>query len=199
MIEKVDVIAKELGVELKAPKITADFVAGMIAKEEYFHFPESTHTVCVLTLYNGFRVSGESACASPENFNDEIGRRFAKENAVSHLWPFAGFWLRQKLWQEGAVGISEHEKQFWIDDPMESVNPALPHIDAVRDGHLEAPAAPGTVAFTRLQAPDNGGVVAGIAATAGVLADAGLLTQEERAKFTPEALLETRGGDNDPA
>lgn len=54
-------------------------------------------TFCVLVLKNGFTVTGESACASPENFNAEIGRRIARENAVNKVWPLLGFRLRDKL------------------------------------------------------------------------------------------------------
>lgn len=54
-------------------------------------------TFCVLVLRNGFTVTGESACASPENFNAEIGRRIARENAVAKVWPLLGFRLRDKL------------------------------------------------------------------------------------------------------
>lgn len=54
-------------------------------------------TFCVLRLRNGFTVTGESACASPENFNAEIGRRVARENAVAKIWPLLGFRLRDKL------------------------------------------------------------------------------------------------------
>ncbi len=51
-------------------------------------------TFCVLQLRNGFTVTGESACASPENFNAEIGRKIARENAVAKIWPLMGYELR---------------------------------------------------------------------------------------------------------
>ena len=54
-------------------------------------------TFCVLVLRNGFTVTGESACASPENFDAEIGRKIARENAKQKLWPLLGYALRQKL------------------------------------------------------------------------------------------------------
>ena len=54
-------------------------------------------TFCVLVLRNGFTVTGESACASPENFDAEIGRRIARENAVQKIWPLLGFRLRDEL------------------------------------------------------------------------------------------------------
>lgn len=55
-------------------------------------------TFCVLVLRNGFTVTGESACASPENFNVEIGRRVARENAVAKIWPLMGYQLKQNLY-----------------------------------------------------------------------------------------------------
>lgn len=54
-------------------------------------------TICVLVLRNGFTVHGVSACASPENYNEEIGRRIARENAEREIWPLLGFRLRDQL------------------------------------------------------------------------------------------------------
>lgn len=52
---------------------------------------------CVLVLRNGFTVTGESACASPENFDTEIGRKIARANAVQKIWPLMGYELRSQL------------------------------------------------------------------------------------------------------
>lgn len=54
-------------------------------------------TFCVLVLRNGFTVTGESACASPENFDEAIGRKIAHENARSKIWPLLGYALRDRL------------------------------------------------------------------------------------------------------
>ncbi|GDY37206.1 Gp49 family protein [Acidovorax sp. NB1] len=54
-------------------------------------------TFCVLILRNGFTVHGVSACASPENYNKEIGERIARENAEREIWPLLGFRLRDEL------------------------------------------------------------------------------------------------------
>lgn len=54
-------------------------------------------TICVLVLRNGFTVTGESACASPENFDAEIGRKIARQNAINKVWPLMGYELRSKL------------------------------------------------------------------------------------------------------
>jgi hypothetical protein len=58
-------------------------------------------TFCVLVLRNGFTVTGESACASPENFDAELGRKIAYGNAVQKLWPLMGYALKQKLHEQG--------------------------------------------------------------------------------------------------
>lgn len=59
--------------------------------------PLSLLTFCVSTLWNGFTVTGESACASPENFDAEIGRKVARANAVQKIWTLMGYELRSQL------------------------------------------------------------------------------------------------------
>ena len=54
-------------------------------------------TFCVLVLRNGFTVTGESACASPANFSEEIGRKIALANAISKIWPLMGYALKSEL------------------------------------------------------------------------------------------------------
>ena len=57
-------------------------------------------TFCVIVLKNGFTVTGESACASPENFDADLGRKIARANAVNKIWPLLGFALKQRLHEE---------------------------------------------------------------------------------------------------
>ena len=57
-------------------------------------------TFCVLVLRNGFTVTGESACASPENFDPAIGREIARQNAEQKIWPLMGYQLRETLAQK---------------------------------------------------------------------------------------------------
>lgn len=54
-------------------------------------------TFCVLVLKNGFTVTGESACASPENFDADLGRKIARENAINKVWALEGYLLKQSL------------------------------------------------------------------------------------------------------
>lgn len=66
-------------------------------RELYPPSPLSLLTFCVLVLKNGFTVTGESACASPENFDAEVGRKIARANAVNKIWPLMGYELKSKL------------------------------------------------------------------------------------------------------
>ena len=109
---------------LTAPRITPADIEANIASEHYFTAREGRAgaleaetyvgrerpvkdnfdlapldllTFCVLVLRNGFTVTGESACASPENFDAEVGRKVARANAVNKVWPLMGYELKSKL------------------------------------------------------------------------------------------------------
>lgn len=54
-------------------------------------------TIAVVIMRNGYVVLGKSAPADPENFNLELGQKFAREDAVRQIWPLMGYALREKL------------------------------------------------------------------------------------------------------
>ena len=96
-----------------APRITPADIEANISSEHYFTAadgirgandlecesgdPLTLLTFCVIELRNGFTVTGENACASPENFDADIGRKIARQNAVAKIWPLMGYELRSKL------------------------------------------------------------------------------------------------------
>lgn len=82
---------------LNAPRLKPADIDQAIVSEQYYVFPKTTLTVCALTLKNGFIVTGESAAASPENFDKEVGRKIARENARNKIWSLEGYVLRNKL------------------------------------------------------------------------------------------------------
>jgi hypothetical protein len=82
---------------LTAPRVTPEMLDQEITAEDYHVFPGSCLTICCLTLSNGFTVTGESACASPENFDAEIGQKIAKARAREKIWPLLGFRLRDQI------------------------------------------------------------------------------------------------------
>ena len=87
---------------LIAARITPQRISDVIVSEQYHVFDGTMLTVCVLTLRNGFTVTGESACASPENFDAEIGRKISRENARQKIWALEGYLLRETLHAAGS-------------------------------------------------------------------------------------------------
>lgn len=83
----------------KAPTVTDDKIAAVIAGEA-FHRLTAVLTVCVLTLVNGFTVLGKSACVSPENYDQELGEHFAREDAKKQIWAFEAYLLKQQLYDD---------------------------------------------------------------------------------------------------
>ena len=107
-----EIVAKGLNI---APRVTFDRVNSVIAEEVYFtamqgamcagydvrpDAPLRLLTFCVLILKNGYTVTGESACVSPENFNAEVGRKIARGHAVDKIWMLEGYLLRDELTRE---------------------------------------------------------------------------------------------------
>jgi hypothetical protein len=109
-----DAIEQEIQAKgLTAPRVTPQRIEDVIAGEYYFTATDGwrgaqglppTHgeslgllTFCVLVLKNGFTVTGESACASPQNFNAELGRKIARGHAVAKIWQLEGYLLRERL------------------------------------------------------------------------------------------------------
>lgn len=135
----VPVTETELKAKAIAPRVTPEQIEARIIDESYFVAQDgvdgaiqagtyegrelSTHyekihtslrllTFCVLVLDNGFTITGQSACADPENFDPEIGRRLARANAVNQMWSLLGFELRTKLkLLETATPASHPENQ----------------------------------------------------------------------------------------
>jgi hypothetical protein len=84
---------------LTALRVTPETIDRCIVSEQYHVFPDTTMTVALLSLQNGYQVVGESACASPENFDAELGRKIARRNARDKIWALEGYALRNRLAQ----------------------------------------------------------------------------------------------------
>ena len=90
---------------LNAPRLSPEKIDAVITGEDYHVFPGTTLTVCCLTLRNGFTVTGESAAASPENFDVEIGRKIARQNAREKIWALEGYLLKERLAEVGGTPV----------------------------------------------------------------------------------------------
>lgn len=82
---------------LTAPRITSALVDSKIQRTQFHVFEGSQLTVCCLTLSNGFTVTGESACASPKNFNQELGEKIAYDKARDKIWALEAYLLKERL------------------------------------------------------------------------------------------------------
>lgn len=95
---------------LTAPRLTPQHIDAQIYAENAFRVSDALEaighpvseahkclTICVIVLRNGFTVVGESACASPENYDAELGYKIARENARNKIWPLEGYLLKTKL------------------------------------------------------------------------------------------------------
>lgn len=111
------VLEKELAARSTGQRVTLDDVNNAIVEEHYFtgsqgalgariagdsngdHKSPSLAllTFCVLVLKNGFTVTGQSACADPTNYKQDIGERIARQDAVNKIWPLLGYSLRERL------------------------------------------------------------------------------------------------------
>lgn len=99
-----DALEAQLKVAATGPRVTPADIDAKIVDEAYYRFPGTTVTVCCLTLANGFNVVGESACASPENFDALIGSGLAFANARKKIWALEGYALRERLSSQPAQG-----------------------------------------------------------------------------------------------
>ena len=87
---------------LNASRLTPADIDAAIVSEQYYVFPGTTLTVCCLTLRNGFNIIGESAAASPQNFDAEIGQQVARGEARNKIWLLEGYLLKQRLHEQAS-------------------------------------------------------------------------------------------------
>ncbi|EOQ73495.1 Gp49 family protein [Acinetobacter lactucae] len=118
---------------LNAPRLTPQNIDSVILSEHYFNAEQGVRsayrdnndvhlgstinakaaeglpsiTFCVLILNNGFKIVGVNcASVSPENFDEQLGRKLAYEDARRKIWELEGYLLKERLYQ------SELDKQF---------------------------------------------------------------------------------------
>ncbi len=84
---------------LTAPRLTPEHISSVIVSETFTKLPSGKAMVCEITLDNGFTVRGESACVSKDNFDFEIGKKIARENARNKIWELEGYLLQERVHQ----------------------------------------------------------------------------------------------------
>lgn len=136
-------------------KITPTDIQAKIAKAEYLYHDRLT--VCVLTLQNGYFVTGESACVDPANYNQALGEKYAYENAFAKVWSLEGYLLRERMSGQGAAvadtliarlaheanraycqSIGDNSQPAWDNAPQWQKDSALAGVEANRVGNPSA-------------------------------------------------------------
>ena len=128
-------------------KVTREHLGMRIAAADYVVMPDGRTTVCQLTMQNGFTVRGESSCVSAENFNKELGEKYAYEKAFDAAWAFEGYLLAELRHREARGDENRHREEqekarrdfvlkvleaTWVDN----LEDALHRIIAWRDAYL---------------------------------------------------------------
>lgn len=92
--------AKERMKGAVAPRVTEDAIKAKIASVHYLM--HGLMTICIIVMKNGFKFVGHSSPASPKNFDGEIGKRYAYDNAFRQIWTHEGYLLRENLHEQEA-------------------------------------------------------------------------------------------------
>lgn len=128
-------------------KVTIEDIKAKIANVQYVAPFGTTLTVCVITLQNGFNVTGESACVDPANYDAKIGADIAYNNAVDKVWLLEGYALAERLHvarlaneAAAATGVTEENKKVRKPRVKKEV------VDAVAEPEQPAPVAAEAVA-----------------------------------------------------
>lgn len=84
-------------------RVTLDSMQAKVKSTTYTRLPDTTTTICQLTLENGYTVLGTSACVDPKQYNQALGEKYAYEDAINKMWPLEGYLLAEQRFQASKV------------------------------------------------------------------------------------------------
>ena len=84
-------------------KVTLDGIKAKIKGETYLVLPDGRSTLCILTMQNDYTIKGLSACVDPAEFDLNMGRKFAFEDAIKQIWPLEGYLLAEEMHNNALV------------------------------------------------------------------------------------------------
>jgi hypothetical protein len=87
-------------VDISVPRISSEKIESLIVKEDYYRFPNTTRTICCLTLQNGFTISGDSATGDLINFDEKEGEKIARKTAKDKIWALEIYLARQRIYED---------------------------------------------------------------------------------------------------
>jgi hypothetical protein len=103
-------------------KVTLESIVKKIVGEMYLVLPDGRTTVCMLTMQNGYTIKGLSACVDAANFDMNLGRKIAFEDAIRQIWPLEGYLLAERLFWDRAQPVASNptpavKKAHWTQTP----------------------------------------------------------------------------------
>ena len=78
-------------------KVTKEIINSRISGVVYHVIPDTTITMCVITMANGYDVIGYSACVDSTNFDAALGQKYSYEDAYEKIWPLEGYLLQERM------------------------------------------------------------------------------------------------------
>jgi hypothetical protein len=102
-------------------KVTLEGIQAKIKGEVYLVLPDGKSTLCILTLENGYTIKGISACVDAANFDINIGRKIAFEDAIRQIWPLEGYLLAEKLYWDNAVPVATNPPPQWSTSNVDGI------------------------------------------------------------------------------
>lgn len=90
--------AEAAAVQKTPHRVTLESIEAKVESVEYINPQSAPHvTLAFVKLKNGFVLTGKSAPADPNNYNEELGKKFSYEDAVRQAWAHEGYLLCEKL------------------------------------------------------------------------------------------------------
>lgn len=92
--------AESAAVQKTPNRVSLESIERRVVYVEYINPKTIPHmTIAVVDLENGFVLVGKSAPADPENYNRELGEKFAYEDAIRQMWQLEGYLLRERMFR----------------------------------------------------------------------------------------------------
>lgn len=82
---------------MKQTKLTPEYIKSLVTHMEYQRF--GTLTICLLTLKNGYKVTGQDTCLNEMSFDAETGKKLARYNALDKVWELERYLETQRIYE----------------------------------------------------------------------------------------------------
>ena len=129
--------AAALVATLPERKLTKEFLESEIKEVQYQRL-SGTITHCTIVTKSGFTLTGESACVDPNNYNKELGEKYAYENAFEKMWMPYGFWLHKALAEYDNLPTNTAQEEWLKEETPVAGGSVLPKTERLSFGDAVA-------------------------------------------------------------